>query len=244
MSQHQSAHRYGGIVRWSDVPAVWVWRGVAAVSLVLALLCAWLALVSSGWWGLLCLGLLAATVVCLVRSEPDQAGPPPWPTRDDRGTVAPQPAMRRHRVPAASDGGGRTVKDVMTANPVALPATAPVSAAARAMRELDVGAVVVVQESRALGILTDRDIVVRALARDRGPGSTTLAEICSRDLATVPANSRPDEALQVMGARAVRRLPVTAGQGRVVGIVSIGDLVERKGSTSALSEIHDAIPNR
>ena len=132
----------------------------------------------------------------------------------------------------------------MTPNPTALPATAPVSAAARAMRDLDIGAVVVVEDSRPLGILTDRDIVVRALARGKELTATTLGDICSRDLATVPAGSSREQALGVMAARAVRRLPVTLAGGVVVGIVSIGDLVEDGVSASALSEIHEAAPNR
>jgi CBS domain-containing protein len=113
----------------------------------------------------------------------------------------------------------------MTRVPTALPADAPVTAAARAMRDLDVGAVVVMENDMPMGIVTDHDIVVRALARGRGVDAATVGDICSRDLATVPAGASVEDALDVMAARGVRRLPVTIARGSVVGIVSIDDLV-------------------
>jgi len=220
--------------------------------LCLALLFTFAALVSSAWWGLLYIIFLGAAVVCLQLSEPEdweerrvrEPGTGPVPAR-----AAQAPPRRSAPVgvtpePLASNESVPRVQDVMTPNPTALPATAPVSAAARAMRDLDIGAVVVVEDSRPLGILTDRDIVVRALARGKELTATTLGDICSRDLATVPAGSSREQALGVMAARAVRRLPVTLAGGVVVGIVSIGDLVEDGVSASALSEIHEAAPNR
>jgi CBS domain-containing protein len=202
---------------WNDLPPVWLWRAGALVSLVLALLFAGVALISTAWWGALAFVLLAATVVCLVRSEPDEPESAPRPAR---------PAARQApSVPVADTSPRRAdlrVGDVMTPRPAALPSTAPVRAAARAMRDLDVGALIVVEDDRTLGIVTDRDIVVRALATE--DETATLGEICSRDLATVPAESSAADALQVMEARSVRRLPVTA-RGSVVGIVSMGDLV-------------------
>jgi CBS domain-containing protein len=249
MSGHGARHR-------ESTPAqiaarVWLWRGASCVSLCLALLFTFLALVSSGWWGLPCVIFLVAAVACLQLSEPED--------RDGRlvrrPSASPVPARspRRQSValgatfePLASTESVPTVKDVMTPNPTALPATAPVSAAARAMRDLDIGAVVVVEDSRPLGILTDRDIVVRALARGRELTATTLGDICSRDLATVPSGTSREEALGVMAARAVRRLPVTLAGGVVVGIVSIDDLAvaDDRGSVATLTEIHDAAPNR
>jgi CBS domain-containing protein len=123
------------------------------------------------------------------------------------------------------------VKDVMSPTPTALPTDAPLAAAARAMRDLDVGAVVVMENDRPLGIVTDRDIVVRALARGRGVDAATVGDICSRDLITVPAGASVEDALGVMAARGVRRLPVTIARGSVVGIVSIDDLVDAGGAS-------------
>ena len=132
----------------------------------------------------------------------------------------------------------------MTPTPTALPTDAPVAAAARAMRDLDVGAVVVMENDRPLGIVTDRDIVVRALARGRGVEAATVGDICSRDLVTVPAGASVEDALGVMAARGVRRLPVTIARGSVVGIVSIDDLVDAGGAVPALREIRDRPPTR
>jgi CBS domain-containing protein len=112
------------------------------------------------------------------------------------------------------------------------------------MRDLDVGAVVVMENDRPLGIVTDRDIVVRALAGGRGLDAATLGDICSRDLATVPAGASVEDALGVMAARGVRRLPVTIARGSVVGIVSIDDLVDAGGAVPALREIRDHPPTR
>jgi CBS domain-containing protein len=251
MQRHGARHR-------ESTPAqiaarAWLWRGASCLTLCLALLFTFEALVSSAWWGLLSIIFLGAAVVCLELSEPEdwderrvvrEPGARPAPAR------APQAPPRRSAPvgatpePLASTESVPTVQDIMTPNPTALPATAPVSAAARAMRDLDIGAVVVVEDSRPLGILTDRDIVVRALARGRELTATTLGDICSRDLATVPAGTSREEALGVMAARAVRRLPVTLAGGVVVGIVSIGDLVEDRVSASTLTEIHEAAPNR
>jgi CBS domain-containing protein len=190
------------------------------VCLVLALLFTALALLSSVWWGLLSFVLLAATIVCLVRSDPEEipaplprtrtAVPPPEPPRDER---RPRPAS-----------AGLTVQDVMTPNPTAMRADAPVTAAARAMRDLDIGAVVVVEDDQPLGIVTDRDIVVRALARTSATGPATVGDVCSRPLATVPAGTSVEDALDVMAAKSVRRLPVTVSRS-VVGMVSMDDLV-------------------
>jgi CBS domain-containing protein len=116
------------------------------------------------------------------------------------------------------------VEDVMTPNPTAMRADTPVTAAARAMRDLDIGAVVVVEDDQPLGIVTDRDIVVRALARTSATGPATVGDVCSRPLATVPAGMSVEDALDVMAEKSVRRLPVTVSRS-VVGMVSMDDLV-------------------
>ncbi len=241
------------LLRWyrrhSHAPSsLWLWRAGAAASLILGLVSATLALVSSIGWALLCFLCLAAAVVCLIRSEPEDspltahapAGARAAPARPASAPAAHR-ARRRHPVPPRS---GIAVEDVMTPTPTALPTDAPVAAAARAMRDLDVGAVVVMENDRPLGIVTDRDIVVRALAPGRGLDAATVGDICSRDLATVPAGASVEDALGVMAARGVRRLPVTIARGSVVGIVSIDDLVDAGGAVPALREIRDHPPTR
>ena len=135
------------------------------------------------------------------------------------------------------------VRDVMIPNPTALHVSATIPAAARAMRDNAIGAVVVVEESRPRGILTDRDIVIRAIAVDRDPATTTLGEICSKDVVAVGAEDDVDQAARLMRERKIRRLPVVDG-GTVVGIVSLGDLAREGDPGSALAEISAAPPDR
>jgi CBS domain-containing protein len=135
------------------------------------------------------------------------------------------------------------LRDIMTQRPVTVQATDTVAAAARSMRDGNIGDVVVVDKDQIQGILTDRDIVVRALAEGRDPGRTTVGEICSRELTTLSPNDAIGDAEKVMRDRAIRRLPVVEG-GRPVGIVSLGDLAVERSPESTLGGISAAPPNR
>jgi CBS domain-containing protein len=137
----------------------------------------------------------------------------------------------------------RYLRDVMTQRPVTLQTTDTVIAAARSMRDGNIGDVVVVEEDRIQGILTDRDIVVRALAEGRDPARTTVGEICSRELTTLSPTDGIGEAEKIMRDRAIRRLPVVE-DGRPVGIVSLGDLAVEQNPGSTLGGISAAPPNR
>ncbi len=116
-----------------------------------------------------------------------------------------------------------TIRDLMTENPETCAPSATVADAARVMRDQDVGPVPVVEGDRLVGIVTDRDLVVRVLAEGRDPSSTTLGEIASSDLTTVSPDTDLREALDLMSASQVRRLPVVEG-GRLVGIVAQADI--------------------
>jgi CBS domain-containing protein len=124
----------------------------------------------------------------------------------------------------------------MTPNPVALPSTASVYEAARAMRDQDIGDVIVVEHNQVCGIVTDRDIVLRAVAEVRDSASTTLADICSPAVTTVAPTDSVEEAVRLMREKAIRRLPVVE-EGRPVGIVSLGDLALERDPDSVLGEI-------
>jgi signal-transduction protein with cAMP-binding, CBS, and nucleotidyltransferase domain len=137
----------------------------------------------------------------------------------------------------------QTIQDVMTAHPMALSSAMSIGDAARAMRERDLGDVIVVDDQNALcGIVTDRDIVVRAVADDRNPSEVRLGDICSRDLTTVDASASVKDAVKLMRERALRRLPVVE-HGRPVGIVSLGDLAIERDPDSALADISTAPSN-
>lgn len=128
----------------------------------------------------------------------------------------------------------RRVREIMTPKPATLPLDAPLTEAARLMRDADAGEVLVTQDGRLCGLLTDHDIVVRAVADGRDLTGTRLAEICSAGLVTVSPDDAADTALRLMHDRAVRRLPVVQ-DGRLVGIVSIGDLTSDRDESSALT---------
>ena len=133
------------------------------------------------------------------------------------------------------------VRDVMTPEPIVLQRSQSIADAAQAMRDHAVGSVLVVDGDKLCGLVTDRDIVVRALA-EAAPPDSPVGNVCSPDLVAVEAEDDTAEAARVMQANAVRRLPVMDG-GRIVGMVSIGDLAVEQGENSALADISAARPN-
>ena len=134
------------------------------------------------------------------------------------------------------------IREMMTPNPVTLPGTASVHEAARAMRDAEIGDVIVIEHNQVCGIVTDRDIVVRTVAELQNPETTTLADVCSHTLLVVSPTDPIEEAVRLMRTHAVRRLPVVEG-GKAVGIVSLGDLAVERDPHSALGDISAAPPN-
>lgn len=136
-----------------------------------------------------------------------------------------------------------SIRDVMTPNPLAMPASATVMEAAQLMRGNDIGDVIVLEHDRLFGILTDRDIVVRAMAEGADPHATAVGDICSRELTTLRPTDSVGHAVRLMREKAIRRLPVVEETGRVIGIVSIGDVAVERDRRSALADISAAPPN-
>ena len=134
------------------------------------------------------------------------------------------------------------VRDVMTADPVSLPPDAPATEAARQMRDHDTGAILVVEGEDLLGIVTDRDIVVRAVAEGIAADDCRIGDMCSRDPVTLSPGQAVEEAIQVLRDHKVRRIPVVEDS-RPVGIVSIGDLALARDRESALADISAAPAN-
>lgn len=134
------------------------------------------------------------------------------------------------------------VGDVMTRQVVYLPAETPLDEAARAMREADIGDVVVTEGATLYGMVTDRDIVVRAVAERKDPASTTIGSVATREIVMIEQNSTASDAVRLMRERAIRRMLVCDGDRQLVGIVSLGDLAVRLDPESALSEITQAAP--
>lgn len=134
------------------------------------------------------------------------------------------------------------IRDVMSSDPVVLPASGSLEDAARAMKQRDIGDVLVSDDDGKLcGILTDRDIVVRGLADGRI--GATLGDICSPEPVSVAPDAPIGDAVRLMGERAIRRLPVT-DDGRPVGMVSLGDLAVERDRDSVLADISAAPANQ
>ncbi|MBL3664928.1 CBS domain-containing protein [Streptomyces sp. M2CJ-2] len=136
------------------------------------------------------------------------------------------------------------VSEVMTSAPATVEPQASVTAVARMMRDQDVGAVLVTEGERLRGLVSDRDLVVRALAEGGDPNRTTVAEACSEDLVTVGPDDDLTLVVQVMREHAVRRVPVVDDDQHAVGIVSLGDLAIERDPESALGDISAAKPNQ
>jgi CBS domain-containing protein len=118
---------------------------------------------------------------------------------------------------------GKSVHDVMTPNPRTITNSTPVVEAARIMKEEDVGSIPIVDGGRLSGMLTDRDIVLRAVAERRDPQTTTAGDIASNNIVTIDPDQDLDEALRMMAQHQVRRLPVVEEDGHLVGILAQAD---------------------
>ncbi|AYY15684.1 CBS domain-containing protein [Actinobacteria bacterium YIM 96077] len=132
----------------------------------------------------------------------------------------------------------------MATDIVALPGATSIVDAARAMRDANVGDVLVVEQDVLHGIVTDRDIAIRVLAERADPNETTIGGICSEAIAVVTPVTPFDEAINLMRGRAVRRLPVVDENGRPLGVVSLGDLALARDPESLLAEISMAPATR
>jgi CBS domain-containing protein len=135
------------------------------------------------------------------------------------------------------------VSDVMTKQVVYLSAETTLDEAARVMKESDIGDVVVTDGATLAGLLTDRDIVVRAVAERADPRSTTIGSIITREVVMIEQHSTAGEAAALMRERNIRRVLVCDTERKLVGIVSLGDLAMQLDPNSALADISEAAPN-
>ena len=116
------------------------------------------------------------------------------------------------------------LKDVMTRDVEVIRPEAPIAEAARRMDELNVGPLPVCDGERLVGMVTDRDITVRATAAGRDPKTTPVRDAMSSDVVYCYEDQDVRDAARVMSDKQIRRLPVMSRDNRLVGIVSLGDL--------------------
>ncbi|MGI5419815.1 CBS domain-containing protein [Actinomadura luteofluorescens] len=130
------------------------------------------------------------------------------------------------------------VRDIMTGSPTSVSPELDIVTVARAMRDEQIGAVLVAEGDDLKGVVTDRDLVVRGLAAGGDPAQVKIGGIASKVTATVRPDDSTEKAAQIMRERSVRRLPVLEN-GRPVGIVSIRDLASGASGEDAASALAD-----
>lgn len=118
-------------------------------------------------------------------------------------------------------------KDVMTKDPSTLGPEATLGEAATLMRQEDCGSIPIVDGGRLIGIVTDRDIVIRAVAAGKDARNTKVSEVMSADPVCITPDTDVDEAAKVMADRQIRRLPVVE-DGKLAGILVIGQIARRE----------------
>ncbi len=124
---------------------------------------------------------------------------------------------------------GPKVHEVMTDRPRAVTPETTVSEAAQLMKSDDIGSLPILEGEHLTGMVTDRDIVIRAIAEGKDPRGMPVREVASRELVTVNADEDLSSALHLMASQQVRRLPVVDDDGRLVGILAQADVaVEAK----------------
>ncbi len=119
-----------------------------------------------------------------------------------------------------------TVRDIMNKNVVTVTQETDVVAVSELMAKEDVGCIPVVADGRVEGMLTDRDIVLRCVAKGRDPMLCTVGEIMTRSAAYVYADQTVEDAANMMGAEQVRRLPVL-DKGSLAGMVTLSDIAKK-----------------
>jgi CBS domain-containing protein len=141
----------------------------------------------------------------------------------------------------------KQARDVMTPNPASVSDRDSIKRVAEIMRREDAGVVPVVDGRKIIGIITDRDIVVRLVAEGKDPANAKVNEAMSKQVRTVKEDTPVNEVLELMSSEQIRRVPVTNANNELVGIVSIGDIASESKETvkvgRTVEEISEAPPN-
>jgi CBS domain-containing protein len=119
------------------------------------------------------------------------------------------------------------VKDVMTSGFETINSSADLTQAAKKMKALDVGVLPVMEDDKIVGMITDRDMVIRALAENRDAGSVIVREVMSEHVTYCSFSDTIEEAANIMRDKQVRRLIVLDEDNTAVGIISLGDIAAR-----------------
>jgi CBS domain-containing protein len=141
----------------------------------------------------------------------------------------------------------RSVRDVMTPNPECVSERDSINDVARIMKNEDTGVVPVVDGKKVIGMITDRDIVVRGIAEGKDLGSARVNELMTRQVRSVRETATVNEALDLMSSAEIRRVPVVNDRDEIVGILALGDIASRENADNkvgqAVETISEAPPN-
>jgi CBS domain-containing protein len=133
------------------------------------------------------------------------------------------------------------VSAMMTRSVCCIDPEATLEEAARDMRDRDIGSVPVARDGKPIGMLTDRDIAIRAVAEGRDPRSTQVREVMTGNVVCCREDESIEDAAELMENRQVRRLLVIDRGGRLCGIVSLGDLAVRSGDEKLTEEVLEEV---
>ena len=140
--------------------------------------------------------------------------------------------------------GSRHIRDVMTPNPTTVSDRDSIRDVARIMKEQDTGVVPVCEGNKIIGLVTDRDIVVRLIADGKDPLNAHVNEVMTKSVRKVHEDATVDDVLSLMSSSEIRRVPVVNKNDELVGIVSIGDISsDTRKAGEALNDISEARPN-
>lgn len=134
-------------------------------------------------------------------------------------------------------------QDIMSRNPSCVTPDTPLVEAARLMKDENIGVVPVVESSdgkRLVGVLTDRDIAIRAVAEGRDGATTSVGHVMTSEVRTSRPDASVDDIMDLMGREQVRRIPIVDDRGMLVGIIAQADIA-RMGDDHATGEVVEAI---
>lgn len=131
------------------------------------------------------------------------------------------------------------VRDVMKSQLEVIDPSQTLAEAAKKMRDANVGSLPVVEDAKLIGMITDRDIVIRCIAEGADPTATPVREATSDDVVHCVVDQSVEDASKIMAAAKVRRLPVIDHDRRLVGIVALGDISWEGSATDAGDALHD-----
>lgn len=142
---------------------------------------------------------------------------------------------------AKNRNSGQHARDVMTPNPKCVSEGDSVRDAARIMVQEDTGVVPVVDGKKCIGLVTDRDIVVRLVAEGKDPANARVNEAMTKSVRSVKEDTPVDEVMDLMSKAQIRRVPVVDQNDELVGIVSMGDLATETDKDGKLGQTLESI---